>query len=67
MKQHWLRVGCLMLVGFLCPLKSTAQEVDVVAIRALQARQADAWNRHDPSAYSDLFAQDGDVVNVLGW
>jgi len=48
-------------------LESSAQEADVAAIRDLQARQADAWNRHDAAAYAALFAPDGDVVNVLGW
>ena len=67
MNQHWLSVACLVLVGFLCPLESIAKEADIVAIRALQERQADAWNRHDAAAYADLFTQDGDVVNVLGW
>src|SRR4030095_7247077 len=26
-----------------------------------------AWNRHDAHAYAALFADDGDVVNVVGW
>jgi uncharacterized protein (TIGR02246 family) len=67
MNQHLLRVACLLLVGFVCPGEAIAQEADAVAIRALQVRQADAWNRHDAAAYSDLFTHDGDVVNVLGW
>ena len=33
----------------------------------MQARQQDAWNRHDAKAYAALFADDGDVVNVAGW
>ncbi len=40
---------------------------DEAAIRVVQDRQADAWNRHDAKAYAELFAHDGDVVNVLGW
>jgi len=36
-------------------------------IRRLQARQQEAWNRHDAVAYAALFADDGDVVNVAGW
>ena len=36
-------------------------------IRDLQARQQEAWNRHDARAYAALFAEDGDVVNVVGW
>jgi uncharacterized protein (TIGR02246 family) len=30
-------------------------------------QQADAWNRHDAEAYSELFTPDCDVVNVVGW
>ena len=47
--------------------QSAAQETEVSAIRELQARQEEAWNRHDAGAYADLFTEDGDVVNVLGW
>ena len=41
--------------------------MDIDAVRQVQAQQADAWNRHDPAAYAALFANDGDIVNVLGW
>jgi uncharacterized protein (TIGR02246 family) len=44
-----------------------AQTPDDRAIRDLQARQADAWNRHDAAAYARLFTEDGEVVNVVGW
>ena len=37
------------------------------AIRAVEARQEAAWNAHDSTAYAALFAEDADVVNVLGW
>src|SRR3954469_10404111 len=40
---------------------------DESAIRQLQARQQDAWNRHDAAAYAALFTADGEVVNVAGW
>ena len=40
---------------------------DEAAIRDVQARQQEAWNRHDAQAYAALFADGGDVVNVLGW
>src|SRR6185295_2392324 len=40
---------------------------DESEIRQLQARQQDAWNRHDAVAYAALFADDADVVNVVGW
>jgi len=40
---------------------------DESEIRQLQTRQQEAWNRHDAAAYASLFADDGDVVNVVGW
>ncbi len=46
---------------------SAAQTTDDAAIREVQARQADAWNRHDATAYANLFTEDGEVVNVVGW
>jgi ketosteroid isomerase-like protein len=46
---------------------SADQQQDQAAIRALQVRQADAWNRHDAAAYAWLFTDDADVVNVVGW
>lgn len=57
------------LLGLLVvlPVDSTAQGADELAIRDLQAQQAEAWNRHDAKAYAALFVEDGDVVNVLGW
>jgi uncharacterized protein (TIGR02246 family) len=49
------------------PAAAPAQGTDERAIRELQTRQADAWNRHDATAYANLFTEDGDVVNVVGW
>ena len=40
---------------------------DQAEIRGVEARQAETWNRHDAKAYSNLFTEDADVVNVLGW
>jgi uncharacterized protein (TIGR02246 family) len=48
-------------------MSAADQQTDEAAIRVLQERQAEAWNRHDAKAYADLFAEDGDVVNVVGW
>ena len=65
-----LRPPSALLVLVLCftfARVGMAQQADVEAIRELQRQQAEAWNRHDAAAYSRLFAEDGDVVNVLGW
>lgn len=43
------------------------ESVDEAAIRQLQDQQAAAWNQHDAEAYANLFTDDGDVVNVVGW
>ena len=49
------------------PSRGAARDQDEADIRRVQARQADAWNRHDARAYAELFTEDGDVVNVVGW
>jgi uncharacterized protein (TIGR02246 family) len=56
----FIAVGALSAV-------SAAQTTDDAAIREVQTRQADAWNRHDATAYANLFTEDGEVVNVVGW
>ena len=43
------------------------QSTDEAAIRALEARQPEAWNHHDAKAYANLFTEDGDCVNIVGW
>ena len=40
---------------------------DEAGIKQLQVLQADAWNRHDATAYAALFTEDGDCINVVGW
>jgi uncharacterized protein (TIGR02246 family) len=63
-------LGCATIVGGLlawAAIASADQQEDVAAIRAVQVRQAEAWNRHDAGAYARLFTEDGDVVNVVGW
>src|SRR5207249_10443438 len=44
-----------------------SSEPGTTAIRELERQQQDAWNRHDAKAYANLFAEDGDCVNVVGW
>lgn len=40
---------------------------DETDIRDVEKRQQDDWNRHDAKAYAELFTEDADVVNVVGW
>jgi uncharacterized protein (TIGR02246 family) len=47
--------------------QGAARDRDEAEIRSVETRQAEAWNRHDAKAYADLFTEDGDVVNVVGW
>jgi len=61
-------VGAVAVLAWLTPFsRLSAQREDEAAIRQVQIRQADAWNRHDATAYANLFTVDGDVVNVVGW
>jgi uncharacterized protein (TIGR02246 family) len=39
---------------------------DTQAIREVEARWQDDWNRHDISALADLFTDDADFVTVIG-
>jgi len=63
--KHGAAYGSLL--GVLLAVGAFASEADYAAIREVQTRQAAAWNAHDAKAYADLFSEDGDVVNVLGW
>jgi uncharacterized protein (TIGR02246 family) len=67
MKSPLLVGVYVTILTFLGPGETVAQQDDVSAIRALQEQQAAAWNRHDAAAYADLFTEDADLVNVLGW
>ncbi|HZR04538.1 MAG TPA: SgcJ/EcaC family oxidoreductase [Candidatus Udaeobacter sp.] len=48
-------------------VRCDSSEAEATAIRELEKRQQDAWNRHDAKAYASLFSEDGDCVNVVGW
>lgn len=61
------RVTFGLVLGMLLAVQTFAAEADEAAIRELETRQAAAWNAHDAVAYANLFSEDGDVVNVLGW
>jgi uncharacterized protein (TIGR02246 family) len=63
---------CALVVSVLATLGasevcSAAAAEDEVSIRQVQSEQEAAWNRHDAAAYANLFTENGDVVNVLGW
>lgn len=63
-----LSKGLLLSVIFLSAnIFAAGQAEDETAIRALEARQPEAWNHQDAKAYASLFAEDGDCVNVVGW
>jgi uncharacterized protein (TIGR02246 family) len=68
MKQLHLRIGLVvwvLAVGFSVP--AVAQQQDDAAIRQVQVLQAAAWNHHDARTYANLFTEDGDAVNLVGW
>ena len=46
---------------------AAGREADEAAIRQLEKQQEEAWNAHDARAYANLFTEDGDCVNVVGW
>jgi uncharacterized protein (TIGR02246 family) len=70
MKDLILGIGpvAIFMMASIPAIAAAAQQADEVAIRdVVQTRQQQAWNQHDAKAYAALFAQDGDVVNVVGW
>ncbi len=45
-----------------------SRETDKEQIRKIVgAQQEEAWNKHDAKAYANLFTEDGDCVNIVGW
>jgi len=68
MKQLHLGIGLIVWAlagGFTVP--AVAQQQEEAAIRQVQVLQAAAWNQHDARAYANLFTEDADAVNVVGW
>jgi len=57
----------LVLAAFPQAAFSGDHSQDEADIRNLETQQQEAWNRHDAKAYANLFTEDGDVVNVVGW
>ncbi len=61
-------VGAFALAATLfAPRAGARPATAAAAVRAVVLQQADAWNRHDATAYSALFTPDCDAVNVVGW
>ena len=61
----------LLSSGLMCLAATSGATATVPAdsaeIGALEAQQVAAWNAPDIDAYSALFTDNADVVNVLGW
>jgi uncharacterized protein (TIGR02246 family) len=57
----------LSIVFFTASVFAADQSADEAAIRALEVRQPEAWNKHDAKAYASLFSENGDCVNIVGW
>ena len=65
--QTLIAAVLVLITGFGIPALGAQRARDEAEIRDLQARQQEAWNRHDAKAYAALFTADGEVVNVVGW
>lgn len=61
------RALAFMLLILSAEVCSAQRGKDEAQIQALQKRQAAAWNQHDATAYANLFTEDGEVINVVGW
>ena len=65
------RVGSVVMLAaagiVFSPVSPATGSDDAAAVRAVAMRQADAWTKHDATAYSALFTPDCDVVNIVGW
>jgi uncharacterized protein (TIGR02246 family) len=70
MKDLTFRIGfvAILIMAFVSAIAVADRGADEAAIRdVVQTRQQEAWNKHDAKAYAALFAEDGDLVNVVGW
>ena len=59
-----LLVSGLLLAPLACSHSGEASGEP--ALRALIAKQAEAWNRHDAHAWSEPFLEQADFVNIVG-
>ena len=68
MKKPLIILSLLFLpISFPKTALCDSREQDESDIRKVEALQQEAWNRHDAKAYSNLFTEEGDCVNVVGW
>ena len=64
-----LRACALLLFVCAVPIaRCDSRDADREQIRKVtQTEQENAWNKHDAKAYANLFTEDGDCVNIVGW
>ncbi len=68
MKKQFLRFGILAFaITLVGPVFGAGQSQDEVQIRNVENGLQEAWNRHDMKAWANLFTEDADFVNVVGW
>lgn len=61
-----LTLTAILAAGFISPFADAAQADDEQAIKQVEARWQDAWNRHDVDALAALFTEDASFVQVAG-
>jgi uncharacterized protein (TIGR02246 family) len=67
MRRSAYRMLAFGLLACGLPGMAMAEPSGDAAIRNIQTAQEVAWNAHDANAFAQLFAEDADAVNVLGW
>lgn len=61
-----LTLAAALSTGVLTPFANAAQADDEQAIKQIEARWQDAWNRHDMDALASLFTDDAAFIQVNG-
>jgi uncharacterized protein (TIGR02246 family) len=68
MNRQFLRTLILAsLAAFPALAFGEGHAADETEIRNVEKQQQEAWNHHDAKAYANLFTDDGEIVNVVGW
>jgi uncharacterized protein (TIGR02246 family) len=68
MTKTLANISLVISIMALAQIASCASsEEETAAIRQVEMQQQEAWNRHDAKAYANLFSENGDCVNVVGW